>query len=210
MSLNARARSCALGPLLFGLLALSGAQAREPGSTAPAVVLAPGYSALNYPAPVAGTYRLPPIEMAADAPYLDSHGQRGTLHALYDGHVTLLSFIYTQCDDVNGCPLATFVMSQLAKRLAADPRIGRKLRLISFSFDPLHDTPAVLEQYAQPFRPVGANWEFVTAPEPAALAPTLTAYQQSMQQTGGRAFAHILRVFLIRSEERRVGKECRL
>lgn len=168
----------------------------------PPVVLAPGYAALNYPAPVPGTYQLPPIEPAADAPYLDSKGKQGRLHALYDGHVTLLSFIYTHCDDVNGCPLATFVMSQIAKRLHADPRIAPKLRLVSFSFDPARDTPAALERYAKPFRPAGVSWDFVTSPDQAALGPTLDAYQQSIQQGAGHAYAHILRVFLIDSSRR--------
>lgn len=171
-------------------------------STAPTVILAPGYSTLNFPAPQPGTYQLPPIAAAADAPYLDSQGARGTLHTLFADRITLLSFIYTECDDVNGCPLATFVLGQLAKRLAADPRIGPRLRLISYSFDPAHDTPDVLEQYAKPFRPPGVNWNFVTAPDSASLAPTLAAYQQSIRRTGGRAYAHILRVFLIDSERR--------
>ena len=69
----------------------------------PAVVLAPGYGALNYQAPLPGSYQLPPVQPASDAPYIDSKGKRGRLHTLYAGRVTLLSFIYTHCDDVNGC-----------------------------------------------------------------------------------------------------------
>jgi cytochrome c peroxidase len=124
------------------------------------------------------------------------------LHTLYAGRVTLLSFIYTHCDDVNGCPLASFVMGQIAKRLKADARIADKLRLVSFSFDPARDTPEVLERYAQPFRPPGVAWDFVTSASLATLAPTLAAYQQSVQQSEGHAFAHILRVFLIDSRMR--------
>ncbi|CAN0458879.1 unnamed protein product, partial [Phaeothamnion confervicola] len=105
-------------------------------------------------------------------------------------------------DDVNGCPLASFVMGQIAKRLHADPRIAPKLRLVSFSFDPARDTPAVLERYAKPFRPQGVDWNFVTSPSLAALAPTLEAYQQSVQESEGHAYAHILRVFLIDSQQR--------
>lgn len=118
-------------------------------------------------------------------------GQRGQLHALYQGRVTILSFIYTHCDDVNGCPLASFVMGQIAKRLSADARIAPKLRLVSFSFDPKRDTPAELERYAKPFRPKGVDRDFVTSPSLADLKPTLTAYQQSVQQSEGHAFAHI-------------------
>ena len=192
----ARTRCLARGPVLLAALLVGTAPYAHETSTA-AAVLAPGYSSLQYAAPVAGTYQLPPIEAAADAPFTDSSGQRGTLHALFAQHVTLLSFIYTQCDDVNGCPLATFVMAQIAKGLTADPRIGPNLRLISFSFDPNRDTPEALERYARQFRSPGIDWKFVTSPDTATLARTLNAYQQSVQQIGGHAYSHILRVFLI-------------
>jgi len=80
--------------------------------------------------------------------------------------------------------------------------IGDALRLVSYSFDIEHDTPAVLEKYARSFRPEGAHWDFVTAPDTATLERTLAAYQQSFQKSGGHTFAHILRVFLIDTEQR--------
>lgn len=194
-------RTSASGLLMLTALLAGNAVAHEKSQT-PAVVLAPGYSTLNYDAPVPGSYQLPPVQPAADAPYLDSKAKRGHLHELYAGRVTLLSFIYTHCDDVNGCPLASFVMGQIAKRLQADRRIAPKLRLVSFSFDPQRDTPAALERYAKPFRPPGVDWDFVTSPDLPSLAPTLAAYQQSIQQGAGHAYAHILRVFLIDSHNR--------
>jgi cytochrome c peroxidase len=194
-----RVRASAL--LLLAVLASNSSIAHEK-LKGPPVVLAPGYTPLNYPAPIPGSYQLPPIQAAADAPYLDSRGQRGQLHDLYAGRVTVLSFIYTHCDDVNGCPLASFVMGQIAKRLNADARIAPKLRLISFSFDPVRDTPAALERYAKPFRPKDVDWDFVTSPSLAELAPTLAAYQQAVQESQGHAYAHILRVFLIDSQQR--------
>ena len=188
--------------LLLWSVALAGSALAHDKPDGPPVVLAPGYSALNYAAPLAGSYQLPPIQAAADAPYLDSTGRQGQLHALYAGRVTILSFIYTHCDDVNGCPLASFVMSQIAKRLHADARIAPQLRLVSFSFDPARDTPAVLERYAKPFRPRGVDWDFVTSPSLTALAPTLESYQQTVQESQGHAYAHILRVFLIDAQKR--------
>ena len=48
-------------------------------------------------------------------------------------------------------------------------RAGSKVRLLSVSFDPQRDTPAVLKRYAETFRqtaggPVFDRWEFVAAP----------------------------------------------
>ncbi|MEX2481213.1 MAG: cytochrome c peroxidase [Gammaproteobacteria bacterium] len=187
--------------LIAALLAAGPSAAHQKSAAAPQVV-APGYSALRYDAPVAGTYELPPLGAAANGAVVDSRGRATELHELYDDGVTLLAFIYTQCDDVNGCPLATFVMGQIAKRLQRDPAIRAQLRLVSYSFDIEHDTPDVLERYAQSFRPHGARWDFVTAPDAATLVQTLSAYQQSFQKSGGHTFAHILRVFLIDADQR--------
>ncbi|MCA8967061.1 MAG: SCO family protein, partial [Planctomycetes bacterium] len=93
-------------------------------------------------------------------------------------------------------------MAQVARRLQADPVIRERLKLVSYSFDIAHDTPAVLSRYAESFRPDGARWDFVTAPDADTLRTTLAAYQQTVQQTGGHAFSHILRVFLVDGEQR--------
>lgn len=196
MPRTSRARLGAPGLLLAALLSAPGAVAHKK-SDSPPVALAPGYAALEYEAPEPGSYALPPLGAAADGTYVDSRGRRGRLHELFRDRVTVLAFIYTQCDDVNGCPLATFVMGGIARQLQSDARIAHKLRLVSYSFDLKHDTPEVLERYAKSFRPEGADWDFVTAPDRAALAPVLAAYEQSVQQSEGHAFAHILRVFLI-------------
>ena len=74
-------------------------------------VLAPGYSALQFPAPEVGSYSLPSIGPAADGELLDSRGDIVNLHELYGGKTIVLSFIYTSCPDVNGCPLATGAIS---------------------------------------------------------------------------------------------------
>ena len=202
---RARRRAPGLRALaLCAALAGSNAQAAHPHGAGhgDAAVLAPGYGALAYEAPQPGSYRLPPLGTASDGAVVDSHGQARTLHELFDDRLTLLAFIYTSCNDVNGCPLATFVMGQMAKRLQRDPAIGDALRLVSYSFDIEHDTPAVLEKYASSFRPEGAHWDFVTAPDAATLERTLAAYQQSFQKSGGHTFAHILRVFLVDREQR--------
>lgn len=209
MSHQSRARSRAPGcSLLLALLALlalltaCAASAHEHAAPDAPQVIAPGYAALDFAAPEPGSYRLPPLGTAADAAIVDSHGEQRRLYDVFGPGVTLLAFIYTSCDDVNGCPLATFVMGQVARRLQADPVIRERLALVSFSFDPAHDTPPVLARYARSFRPAGARWSFVTAPDENALVTTLAAYQQSVVQGAGHRFAHILRVFLVDHEHR--------
>jgi cytochrome c peroxidase len=185
---------------LFWLLLSLGVQANAAAAPAP---LAPGYRALPFQAPAPGSYRLPKMGMAADGEILDSDGKPLRLHALYGDKLVLLSFIYAACDDVNGCPLATSALRKLAAKLKTAPKLADKLRLITLSFDPEHDTPAAMARYGQGFRDAGAEWRFLTAASETQLQPILQAYGQSVEKefdeqgkpTG--KFSHLLRVFLI-------------
>ena len=189
--------------LLFALPALAAAQQPHHSRAAQPQVLAPGYSALQFPAPAAGSYTLPSLGKAADGELLDSDGAVATLHALYDGKTVVLSFIYTTCPDVNGCPLATFVLSQVQRGLAADKFLQPRVRLISVSFDPLNDSPAVMASYAKNFRQSDIDWRFLTAASEDRLTPILGDYDQAVireRDSEGRqigTMSHILRVFLI-------------
>jgi cytochrome oxidase Cu insertion factor (SCO1/SenC/PrrC family) len=170
-------------------------------------VLAPGYSALEFPVPAAGSYSLPSLGKAADGDLLDSSGTAATLHALYDNKTVVLSFIYTACPDVNGCPLATFVLSLVQRRLSSDEHLRAKVRLVTVSFDPANDSPAVMANYGKSFRRGDVDWRFLTAGSEESLAPILDDYDQAVirdRSPDGQlvgSMSHILRVFLIDSEK---------
>jgi len=94
-------------PILAGLLTFSSlvAFASPPEfNSEPSTPLAPGYQALPYKAPNPGTYSLSDLGPAADAQLIDSTGSKVGLHALMRDKVTLMSFIYASCGEVNGCP----------------------------------------------------------------------------------------------------------
>lgn len=170
--------------------------------------LAPAYHPLPYPPPKPGSYILPVLGQAADGQVLDAAGQATTLHALYRDRIVLLSFIYATCDDVNGCPLATSVLHRVQSALKARPELQDRLRLITLSFNPVHDTPAVMAEYGKDFQADGVDWHFLTSRSEAELQPILRDYQQSVdkevdeqgRQTG--KFSHLLRVYLIDSAGR--------
>ena len=75
------------------------------------------------------------------------------------GKAWVANFIFTRCRAT--CPVQTRMMSQLQERLAAHPR-WRDVRLISFSVDPEHDTPAVLREYARQAGADAGHWRFLT------------------------------------------------
>lgn len=101
------------------------------------------------PLPVLGT--VPPFAL------LDQSGARLASDDL-SGGVWVANFIFTRCPDV--CPALTARMAQLQNRLGP---AAERVRLVSFSVDPGHDTPEVLRDYAQR---AGARpgWQFATGP----------------------------------------------
>lgn len=64
-------------------------------------------------------------------------------------------FIFTRCPA--SCPMMTARMARLNRELPPDLPV----RLVSFSVDPEHDTPEVLERYARSFS-APDRWLFVT------------------------------------------------
>ena len=174
--------------------------ATEPAPLAP---LAPGYQVLPFAPPAPGTYSLPRMGQAANGQVVDTTGKALELHQLYGDKIALLSFIYSTCDDINGCPLATAVLHNIKARLKAAPELADRLRLITLSFNPAHDTPEVMGSFAQGFQGTGADWRFLTTRSEAEIQPILKNYRQSVEKEideQGRftgKFSHLLRVFLI-------------
>ena len=165
-------------------------------------VLAPGYFDLEFAAPAPGSYRLPRIRVAADGPVLDASAQPKRLYDYLGDRVVVLSFIYTTCSDVNGCPLAAYVLKRVQDRALGDPALRDRLRLVSVSFDPAHDTPAVMAAYAARLRAPGFDWQFLTTASRADLDPLLDAYDQWVVRDEHGVASHVLRVMLIDRERR--------
>ncbi|PKM37423.1 MAG: photosynthetic protein synthase I [Gammaproteobacteria bacterium HGW-Gammaproteobacteria-10] len=165
--------------------------------------LAPGYGALQYELPTVGSYLLPALGKAADGKILDEQGQAVNLHQLMGDKIVLLSFIYSTCSDVNGCPLATGVFHKIKNRLKKTPELAKQLRLLTLSFNPEQDTPDKMKQYGEHLHDENIEWRFLTTASETELRPILDHYRQSIQKVydeNGRftgTFSHILRVYLI-------------
>jgi cytochrome c peroxidase len=197
--------ACAVASVLLAAAADVRGHSDQPAAPSPASgeVLAPGWRPLEFEAPAPGTYDLPPLGRAADGAVIDADNGPVRLHDYLGDKIVVLSFIYTHCSDVNGCPLATAVLSAVKKRIEADPAVAGRLRLVSLSFDPQQDLPAVMRVYGKKLKGGPVEWNFLTTRSQARLEPILEAYGQSVLKdydSSGKflgSFSHILRVFLI-------------
>lgn len=162
--------------------------------------------ALDFEPPAAGTYTLHRIMAAPDGEVLDVHGQARPLSRFTRGHVTLLGFIYTTCVDPDGCPLAYRVFEALKQAVAASRGMSDKVQLVTLSFDPARDTPAVMQRYGSRVsrEPGSPPWYFLTTRSARALMPLVEGFGQDVRYTTDRSngrqrreLSHVLKVFLI-------------
>ncbi len=101
------------------------------------------------PAPpaTAATQRIPqPGDQVPDFAFTNQNGKRVSLNQ-YRGKVLLLTFIYTRCPFPDFCPRMSANFDEIYKQLGTNPALAQT-RLLSVSFDPAHDTPKVLRDYA--------------------------------------------------------------
>lgn len=83
---------------------------------------------------------------------------RSVTRAELVGHPWVANFIFTQCAGV--CPVLSTRMGQVQRALAEQGLAD--VRSVSFSVDPVHDTPTVLRIYAEQHHADAERWLFLT------------------------------------------------
>jgi protein SCO1/2 len=88
----------------------------------------------------------------------------------FKGKVLVVTFIYTRCPLADYCPRMSRNFAEIDKALAGDPALYRETHLLSISFDPSYDTPAVLRSYGGAYtgnytKETFAHWDFAAPPE---------------------------------------------
>jgi protein SCO1 len=201
-----------LGMLTGAMLAQSlvGIAGIASATVDPGVASAPR---MEFSPPPPGSYKLQNIQRVTDAVLLDSTGHAIRLSAVTQGKITLLTFFYTYCVDPLGCPFAHTTLASLRDRVRDDRALTGRVRFVSVSLDPTHDTPAVVASYGQEFAiDPKFEWRFLTARRVPDLLPVLDDFGQDVsvdvdeQGRATRALHHMLKMFLIdaRGEVREV------
>lgn len=191
--------------VLFTAAALAHGPARGPHAHPPraarlAELAPPGDSGA---VPTAGSYHLPAIKRAGDGRVLDHTGRTHRLAAFTSGRIALLSFIYTNCGDSNGCPLAMGTLFEIYHASEKSDLLARNVRLVTVSFDPDRDTPEALADYASSAladsdRHRKVPWSFLTTRSKRDLKPILEYYGQPVApRHGSDQLNHLLRLYLI-------------
>lgn len=97
------------------------------------------------------SYKTPDVRL------VDANNQPVSLHDSLDGSgPVMLNFIFTTCTTI--CPVMSATFSQVQAKLDSK---HSKMRLISVSIDPEHDTPSRLKEYAKRFE-AGSQWSMLT------------------------------------------------
>jgi protein SCO1/2 len=100
-------------------------------------------------------------DVVPDAALIDQNDRRRSLSE-WNGTTTLVSLTYTTCPLPNFCPLMDRNLAALQERIAGDAALAGRVRLISITIDPAHDTPAVLADHAARLKADPAVWTFLT------------------------------------------------
>jgi len=109
-------------------------------------------------------------------PKLYGVDQAGSHEALVDpgdDRVAIVDFIYTHC--ISLC-LALGDSYQRLQGQILDAHLEKRLRLVTVSFDPAHDTPAVIADYADRMRVDPAVWTVLTPDDPAQLRAAMSTF----------------------------------
>ena len=125
------------------------------------------------------TYHVPTAGDAVPDFHLTDQSGRPVHLAQFQGKAVLLTFIYTRCPLSDFCPRMSRNFAKIDALLQKDAAAYRKTHLLSISFDPAYDTPAVLRSYGEAYtgRYTAERFEHWTFAAPAkADLPKLEQY----------------------------------
>jgi protein SCO1/2 len=114
-------------------------------------------------APDSGKDLLAVGQPVPDFALTDQHGQP-IRFSQFSGKTVAISFLYTRCPFANYCFRLTNNFGRVGRHFAGS--MDKDLVLLSVSFDPQTDSPAVLEKYASAWKENTKGWYFLTGPVP--------------------------------------------
>lgn len=121
---------------------------------------------------------LEPGQAVPDDALVDQDGERFSL-ADARGRAVALTFIYTRCPLPTFCPLMDRHFAAAQRLIEGRPDLRDRTLLVTVSFDPAFDTPAVLRAHATGLGAKTDHWRFLTG-EIATVDRFATAFGVSV------------------------------
>ena len=142
-------------------------------------------------------------DMMPDYHFTNELGQAVSLSD-FKGQALAFTFIFTRCPFPTFCPRMSDNFAAAQKKLKAMPNLSTNWHLLTISFDPGFDTPAVLKSYAKRFQADPQHWSFATGELIDITAITeqfgLLFWKPNPQEPAG--ISHNLRTVVIDAEGR--------
>ena len=108
---------------------------------------------------------LQPGDTIPDGAFVDQNGRKISFQA-FRGSTVVLTFIYTRCPLPTFCPMMDRNFVSIQEHMKSDVQL-KHVRLVTVSFDPTRDTPAVLRAHAKELDADLHVWTFLTGTEKA-------------------------------------------
>ena len=146
-------------------------------------------------------YHVPsPGDLVPDFHFQNQAGKQIHLDQ-FRGKALLVTFIYTRCPLSDYCPRMSRNFAQIDRLLQSDPQAYAKSHLLSVSFDPAYDSPAVLRSYGSAYtgkykEETFSHWDFA-APSQAELSKVLRYFDVGATPEQNKTITHSLSTVLI-------------
>lgn len=132
-------------------------------------------------------------------PALSMIDQAGKTLSLADygsasGYTTFVTLLYTSCDTI--CRTSASGLAFLQQEIRNRGLEGR-VRLLTLSFDPFNDTPAVLAKHARSLGADASLWRSATVVSPSDLEPMLKLFDIVVIPDGLGGYSHNAALFRI-------------
>lgn len=131
--------------------------------------------------------------------------QTGAARKLSDwrGQALAVTFVYTRCPLPDFCPAMDRNFRGVERAVTQDARTRTRVHLATISFDPAHDTPAVIRRHAEAVGADPAVWSYLTG-TPAAIDHVTSRFGISIIAGEADTITHNLRTAVIDPDGRLV------
>jgi len=146
-------------------------------------------------------YHVPqPGDQVPDFKFINQSGRSVHLSQFHNKAV-LITFIYTRCPLSDFCPKMSRNFATIDQQIAQNPAFYKATHLLSISFDPAYDTPAVLRSYGGAYtgkytKENFDHWEFI-APAKTDLSAMEHFFNVGVTPGEANSLNHSLSTLLI-------------